>query len=148
MCPDVWLPLLSSYLLSKGETWERNIEGSALWVQHLPPFTAFWPTSFLSPNGWILSSMTDTVETGDSLLLFPCFTTSSPTPSWRCTDCIAQRPGRASGHTCQEQAHGASEDYTDGESFLVSLLLHTGQKLSSQSIHFCSPPLPHFTMAC
>ena len=71
-----------SYLLSKGETWEGNIEGSALWVQDLPPFTTFWPTSLPSPNEWILSSMTDTVETGDSLLLFSCFTTSLPTPSF------------------------------------------------------------------
>ena len=70
-----------SYLLSKGETWERNIEGSALWVQHLPPFATFWPTSLPSPNGWILSSMTDPVETGDSFLLFSCFSTSLPTPS-------------------------------------------------------------------
>ena len=70
-----------SYLLSKGEMWEGNIEGSALWVQYLPPFTTFWPTSLPSPNEWILSSMTDTVETGDSLLLFSCFTTSLPTPS-------------------------------------------------------------------
>jgi len=59
-----------SYLLSKGGTWEGNIEGSALWVQYLPPFTTFWQTSLPSPNGWILSSMTDTLETGDSLLLF------------------------------------------------------------------------------
>ena len=70
-----------SYLLSKGQTWEGNIEGSALWVQYLPPFTTFWPTSLPSLNGWILSSMTDTVETGGSLLLFSCFTTSLPTPS-------------------------------------------------------------------
>ena len=70
-----------SYLLYKGEMWKGNIEGSALWVQYLPPFTMFWPTSLPSPNGWILSSMTDTVETGDSLLLFYCFTTSWPTPS-------------------------------------------------------------------
>ena len=59
-----------SYLLYKGEMWKGNIEGSALWVQYLPPFTIFWPTSLPSPNGWILSSMTDTLETGDSLLLF------------------------------------------------------------------------------
>ena len=143
-----------SYLLYKGEMWKGNIEGSALWVQYLPPFTTFWPTSLPSPNGWILSSMTDTVETGDSLLLFYCFTTSWPTPSsifpqemkmyWFC--CPA--PRTCLGHTCQEQAHGALEDSTDGESFLVSVLLHTVQKLSSQSINFLSPPLPHFTMAC
>ena len=47
---------------------------------HLPPFATFWPTSLPSPNGWILSSMTDPVETGDSLLLFSCFSTSLPTP--------------------------------------------------------------------
>ena len=142
-----------SYLLSKGETWEGNIEGSALWVQYLPPFTTFWPTSLPSPNEWILSSMTDTVETGDSLLLFSCFTTSLPTPSsifpqemkmyW--FYCPAPR-------TClRSHLPGASSWCLGGfhgwESFLVSALLHTVQKLSSQSIHFFSPSLPHFTMA-
>ena len=139
-----------SYLLSKGEMWEGNIEGSALWVQYLPPFTTFWPTSLPSPNGWILSSMTDTVETGDSLLLFSCFTTSLPTPSsifpqemkmyW--FYCLAPR-------TClRSHLPGASSwclgGLQDWQSFLVSLLLHTVQKLSSQSIHFFSLPLPRY----
>ena len=126
-----------SYLLSKGGTWEGHIEGSALWIKYLPPFTTLWPTSLPSPKGWILSSMTAL------LLLYPLLPLSSH-KRWRCTDFIAQHPGHASGHTCQEQAHGALEDYTHWQSFLVSLLLHTVQKLSSQSIHFFSLPLPYY----
>ena len=60
----------------------RAVLSSSVLMNIIPAKVAGVPEIIMaSPNGWILSSMTDTVETGDSLLLFSCFTTSLPTPS-------------------------------------------------------------------